>query len=147
MEGMPSTDTTSATDAALYRTVAVNTGGIAGHVHVADGETIRTGAPGHPEQGTNPEQFIAMAWSTCLGATVISILQRSRIEADSRVRVEVEQHQQPDGQYYFALIASVAIAGLDEAHVKRIANLAHHRCPISKLIGNAPRVAVQIEPY
>jgi organic hydroperoxide reductase OsmC/OhrA len=144
---MPSTDPISAADAALYRAVAVNTGGIAGQVCVADGETIQTGAPGHPEQGTNPEQFLAMAWSTCLGATVISILARSRIEADSRVRVEVELHQQSDGQYFFVPIAYVAIAGLDEARAKRIATLAHHRCPISKLIGSAPQVAVQIEPY
>jgi Ohr subfamily peroxiredoxin len=147
MKGMPSTDPTSAADAVLYRAGAVNTGGIAGQVRVADGETMQTGAPGHPEQGTNPEQFLAMAWSTCLGATVISILERSRIEADSRVRVEVELHQQPDGQYFFVPTAYVAIAGLDDARAERIATLAHHRCPISKLIGTDPQVTVQIEPY
>ncbi|SER50755.1 peroxiredoxin, Ohr subfamily [Propionibacterium cyclohexanicum] len=135
-------------DPPLYRAVVVNTGGIAGRVEETEtGTRVPTGAPGHPEAGANPEQFLAMAWSTCLNATVISVLERNHVDATSRVRVEVELHREPNGQYFFTPTAYVAIEGLDRDRAQRFVAMAHRRCPVSKLLAGDRGVRVLLEDY
>ncbi|MEU3847793.1 OsmC family protein [Micrococcus terreus] len=127
----------------IYSTTVTNDGGTAGWVRVSDGPQVQTGPPSDPSQGVNPEQFLGMAWSTCLNATVEAVLRdRGVLGADgapvrSRVSVQVSLIREPGGGYAFVPEATVSVeesAGLSEGELQDVAQAAHARCPVSKLL-------------
>lgn len=127
----------------IYSTTVTNDGGTAGWVRVSDGPQVQTGPPSDPSQGVNPEQFLGMAWSTCLNATVEAVLRdRGVLGADgapvrSRVSVQVSLFREPGGEYAFVPEATVSVeesAGLSEGELQDVAQAAHARCPVSKLL-------------
>ena len=124
----------------IYSTTVTNDGGTAGWVRVSDGPQVQTGPPSDPSQGVNPEQFLGMAWSTCLNATVEAVLRdRGVLGADgapvrSRVSVQVSLIREPGGEYAFVPEATVSVAGLEGADLEAVAEAAHARCPVSKLL-------------
>lgn len=127
----------------IYSTTVTNDGGTAGWVRVSDGPQVQTGPPSDPSQGVNPEQFLGMAWSTCLNATVEAVLRdRGVLGADgapvrSRVSVQVSLIREPGGEYAFVPEATVSVeesAGLSEGELQDVAQAAHARCPVSKLL-------------
>lgn len=127
----------------IYSTTVTNDGGTAGWVRASDGPQVQTGPPSDPSQGVNPEQFLGMAWSTCLNATVEAVL-RDRVVLDpggadgaparSRVSVQVVLVREPSGEYAFVPEATVSVAGLEGADLEAVAEAAHARCPVSKLL-------------
>ena len=137
----------------IYSTTVTNDGGTAGWVRVSDGPQVQTGPPSDPSQGVNPEQFLGMAWSTCLNATVEAVLRdRGVLGADgapvrSRVSVQVSLFREPGGEYAFVPEATVSVeesAGLSEGELQDVAQAAHARCPVSKLLtGHGDPVVVQ----
>lgn len=144
----------------IYTTTVTNDGGTAGQVRVSDGPELLTGPPSNPQQGVNPEQFLGMAWSTCLNATVEAVLKdRAATLATSgpdggatvprsRVVVQVSLEQEPSGQYRFIPKAQIAVEGLDEAALREVTAAAHARCPVSKLLaGGADPVSVTPAPW
>jgi lipoyl-dependent peroxiredoxin len=148
---------------ALYTARVENTGGTSGRVRVreasaveigtprpgADGDlTLPTGGPRRTAQGFNPEQFLAMAWSTCLGETLRVVLAEHDLSAQSSVNVEVGLHRDPAGGFRFAPRALVRIDGLDPARGRELAEAAHARCPVSKLLRGQgePRVELVERP-
>ena len=127
----------------IYSTTVTNDGGTAGWVRVSDGPQVQTGPPSDPSQGVNPEQFLGMAWSTCLNATVEAVLRdRGVLGADgapvrSCVSVQVSLFREPSGEYAFVPGATVSVeesAGLSEGELQDVAQAAHARCPVSKLL-------------
>src|SRR5699024_1813083 len=60
--------------APIYAAKVENRGGTSGEVRVDDGQTLPTAPTSNVDQGNNPEQFLAMAWSTCLGETLKVVL-------------------------------------------------------------------------
>ncbi|WP_423058410.1 OsmC family protein [Brevibacterium linens] len=134
--------------APIYTAKVENLGGTSGEVRVEDGQTLPTAPTSRVEEGNNPEQFLAMAWSTCLGETLKVVLAVNDIEALSRVRVEVELHNEPSGNgFYFAPKAFISIEGVSDADAEKYAARAHARCPISKLLMGKGTPVVEIEPY
>ncbi len=133
--------------AELYRTVAINDSannytGIEG-----DWNIIVTG-PTSGEPGANPEQFMGMAWATCLNATIQALFKNRKWTNRSRVRVVVTLNPEPSGSgLYFTMTAYVAVEGLDDAETAKAADQAHRRCPVSKLINAYEHVKVEIEAY
>lgn len=125
---------------ALYTARVDNHGGTAGEVRVHDGPgpsartTLPTGGPTDTARGYNPEQFLAMAWSTCLGETLKVVLAEHGHEHESRVGVEVELHRDPAGGYRFAPHAVVEIDGMPAEQAQPLIEAAHARCPVSKLL-------------
>lgn len=139
---------------ALYTARVENSGGTSGRVLIrgasavalgdpevsadeigADGTvTLPTGGPTPTSQGFNPEQFLAMAWSTCLGETLRVVLAEQGLSSESSVSVEVGLHRDPAGGFRFAPRALVSIAGVDLARARELADAAHARCPVSKLL-------------
>ncbi|WAL40709.1 OsmC family protein [Brevibacterium sp. BRM-1] len=120
----------------IYATTAHNTGGTHGTVSLSDGPSVTTGPPQHPEAGTNPEQFLAMSWATCLSASVEVALGRLGIDAAAhppQVSVEVALLSR-DGEYAFEPRARVDIPGLDAQRTLEAARAGHARCPVSKLL-------------
>jgi len=136
----------------LYRTEGVNDHGGDGTSWITGGLEVQVASPlaggaataDTPEQ-TNPEQLLALAWATCLNATVQAILERSR---RSRVRVTVGLHEADPGPgYEFHVDAYVGIAGAEQSDAEETLQAAHARCPMSKLLRNAATVQVHVEPY
>lgn len=127
----------------IYSTTVTNDGGTAGWVRASDGPQVQTGPPSDPSQGVNPEQLLGMAWSTCLNATVEAVLRDRGVldpggvdgaPARSRVSVQVVLVREPSGEYAFVPEATVSVAGLEGADLEAVAEAAHARCPVSKLL-------------
>ncbi|MFS0867579.1 OsmC family protein [Microbacterium sp. 179-B 1A2 NHS] len=131
-----------------YRTAAINDDGGAGISRVPGGLEVRVANPLDPDFDTtasNPEQLLALAWATCLNATAQAVARRRHRTA---VRVEVEMQDAPDrGGYEFVVTAFVSAEGQDAASVTALAEQAHARCPVSRLLQGSSTVAVRTEPW
>lgn len=133
----------------LYRATAINDDGGRGTTWAVDGPRLRVASPLDPpgeEPATNPEQLLALAWSTCLAATVRVILGDD--ERRSRVRVDVTLVPAvgADG-YEFELDAYIALEAAAPGESERVRDAAHARCPISRLVREARAVRVHTEPF
>lgn len=131
-----------------YRTSASNADGATGVSAVPHGLSVRVASPLSPAvdpDATNPEQLLALAWATCLNATLQAIIgARHR----TRVRVDVRLREAPDiGGYEFDVVAVVAAEGLDAASTRELASAAHARCPVSRLLRGARTVGLETEEY
>jgi len=125
-----------ADESALYTARVDNVGGTSGQVRLP-GEpeaVLPTAGPVEGADGYNPEQFLAMAWSTCLGQTLRAVLAEQGLDHPSHVSVEVGLHRDPAGGFRFAPRALVTIDGLPAAQARPLMEAAHRRCPVSKLL-------------
>jgi len=131
-----------------YRTSAVNRDGGTGSAGVPGGLTVRVANPLDPDfdrGATNPEQLLALAWSTCLNATAQAIVRGRRRTA---VRVDVEMRDaEGRGGYEFHVAATLSAEGLDARATEELADAAHQRCPVSRLLHAATTVTVRTEPF
>ena len=129
----------------LYTARVDNLRGTSGHVRIHDGPaalategtgevSLPTGPPRAPGEGLNPEQFLAMAWSTCLGETLRVVLREQGETVESRVSVEVELHRDPAGGYRFHPRALLHLPGIEAPRAQELAAAAHARCPVSRLL-------------
>ena len=94
------------------------------------GEVTGTPASG-TSAATDPEELLALAWATCLSGS-------ARIVApgrDVKVRVEVDLVEDPTGTgFAFEPTAYVSFSGTTQEQAERLAQQAHERCPVSKLL-------------
>ena len=121
--------------APIYTAKVENLGGTAGEVRVEDGQTLSTAPTSRVEEGNNPEQFLAMAWSTCLGETLKVVLAVNEIEALTCASRSL--HSEPSGNgFYFAPKAFISIEGLGhrrrEVRCPRPRSLPHLKLLIGK---------------
>lgn len=131
-----------------YRTEAINRDGGDGVARVVGGLEVTVASPLNPDAdpaGTNPEQLLALAWSTCLNATAQAVVaSKSR----TAVRVEVSLTDAASGSgFEFHVDAFLSVEGASPADARRVLDAAHARCPVSKLIGGAATVAVHVEEW
>lgn len=132
---------------ARYRTQAINSDGGDGRAHVPGGLDVAVASPlgTNVEAGTNPEQLLALAWSTCLNATAQVIVAGDR---RTSVRVEVELHQsEPGPGYEFHVDAYLSAEGATHAQAEEILTAAHARCPVSKLLSGSATVHTHVEDF
>lgn len=115
---------------------------------VPGGLSVRIGNPLKPgavddASATNPEQLLALAWASCLQATA-SVL----TDAPVSVRVDVElRDAEGRAGYEFHPTAVLSAEGLTLAATEDLAQAAHARCPVSRLLHAAPTVAVRAELF
>jgi osmotically inducible protein OsmC len=141
----------------LYTARVDNLGGTSGQVRIHEAAGVRlgatsaapdgvlslpTGGPTAAASGLNPEQLLAMAWSTCLGETLKVVLAEQGHRVESRVGVEVELHRDPAGGYRFVPRALVEIDELPAEEASRLIAAAHARCPVSKLLTGGGEASV-----
>jgi len=132
----------------LYHTEIVNDEGLNGTAFVKDGLEFETSDPLKSTPGTNPEQLFGLSWATCLNATIEALLNGRGLTAKSKVEVHVDFSKEESGRgYFFDLKAFVAIEGLEQEVVEKIAKSAHQRCPVSKIIGPYEHVNITVVPY
>ena len=107
------------------------------------GEIIGTPASG-PSAPTDPEELLALAWATCLSGS-------ARIVAPGRdvsVRVEVDLVEDPTGTgFAFEPTAFVSFSGTTPEQAETLAQQAHERCPVSKLLTGRGHAAIVAEPW
>lgn len=127
----------------------INKGGTSGELEISDGMSFELKPPklSNPSDQLSPKHLIGMAWSTCLNATIKSILKTNKIDNDSRVRVEVESKQNNDHGLHYIVTAYASIEGYDESETLKIAKMADRLCPISKLIIENEFVSLKYEAY
>lgn len=118
----------------LYETTAVNTDGVNGVSYLKDGETYTVSSPLSKEDGTNPEELVGLAMSTCFSSTIKAILKEDDIDAKSRVETTVQLHREQDEPgYYFTVDVYLAIEKMTEKEVAVYVEKTKNRCPVAKL--------------
>ncbi|MDD7929707.1 OsmC family protein [Microbacterium thalli] len=131
-----------------YRTSAFNDDGGTGVSRVPWGLSVAVSNPLQPDRdagASNPEQLLALAWSTCLNATAQAIVRGAHRTA---VRVDVEMRDaEARGGFEFVATAFVSGEGLSETEAAELATAAHDRCPVSRLLHDAPTVSVRAEAW
>ncbi|PTQ84539.1 organic hydroperoxide reductase OsmC/OhrA [Trichococcus patagoniensis] len=132
----------------LYHTEVINDEGLNGTAYVKDGASLQTSDPLKDSPGFNPEQLFGLAWSTCLNATIEALLNARGAAARSKVEAHVDFSREDDRKgFYFDLKAYVSVEGMELADVEKLAQSAHNRCPVSKIIGDYNHVTLEVVPY
>ncbi|MDT2010944.1 OsmC family protein [Carnobacterium divergens] len=127
----------------IYQTTAINETGVAGVAYIegSEGWKVNVSSPVSKEPGTNPEELLALAYSTCLNATVETILKEQQQPKKSSVKVTIALIPETIG-YHFNVTAKVFIESLSQPEIQEIVELANQRCPISKLMKGSQTVTV-----
>ncbi|WP_211251476.1 OsmC family protein [Carnobacterium inhibens] len=128
----------------LFHAEMVNETGVNGEAFVKNGGlNVKLSSPLNKEEGTNPEELLGLSFSTCLNATIQSLLKARGKENTSRVEVHVDFMREPNGIGYFFNVEAVAkIDGLPFEESKKIIEEAENRCPVSKLLAGSKTVSV-----
>jgi len=127
----------------LYRTVAINDDGLESHSYVPGGIDAKTSTPLSADPGANPEQFIGLALSTCLNATLEAIEKRDQMPHTSQVHTIVEMARDRRG-FQFYVTAQVRLPNVDRATAEAMIDLAERRCPVAKLLSGSANVSVEL---
>ncbi|WP_179394297.1 OsmC family protein [Lacticaseibacillus absianus] len=129
----------------LYHTYVQNHNGLTGTSFVEGDEGLALGVSSSLIQapGTNPEQFIGFALSTCFNATIRIIEHREGTPEDSQLRVRVDIAKDTIG-YRFIVQAQIRMPEHDRADAERIVALALDECPVAKLLKDNEGVTFHI---
>lgn len=128
----------------LFHAEIVNETGVNGQAFVKNGGLkVKLSSPLSDEEGTNPEELLGLSFSTCLNATIQSLLKARGKENESRVEVHVDYMREPSGiGFFFNVEAFAKIEGLPFEESEKIVEEAENRCPVSKLLAGSQTVSV-----
>ncbi len=132
---------------ALYTAVARNSTGVTGESVADGGLTVAVSAPptradaAQPPAGTtNPEELLALSWVTCLNAAA-RVVAGPGIEVSARVEISLHARGPGDG-FEFSGRAELYFDGVEDARAAALADAAHARCPVSRMLAGTSRVEV-----
>ncbi|AVK62045.1 dihydroneopterin aldolase [Lactobacillus sp. CBA3605] len=127
----------------LYTTQAVNEDGITGQAYVPSGLAVPVSSPLSANEGSNPEQLVGLALSTCLNATLEAIEAEHHYPHQSKVVTTVQLSRDRFG-YQFWVDAQVTIPSVDATTAVHWLALAESRCPVAKLLGTSATVKIHL---
>jgi len=129
----------------LFHAEMVNETGVNGQAFVKNGGLkVKLSSPLNDDEGTNPEELIGLSLSTCLNATIQSLLKVRGKKNTSRVEAHVDFMREPNGiGFFFNVKAFVKIDGLSFEESEKIVKEAENRCPVSKLLAGSETVSVK----
>lgn len=131
----------------LYTAKAHTTGGREGGAsRTSDGRLdVKLSIPGAPGNGTNPEQLLAVGWSSCFlsAIKIVASQKKLRLETDPVIDAEVDLCMGDDG-YSLRARLNVSLAGLDRAVAQSILEEAEQTCPYSKATRGNIDVAINL---
>lgn len=129
----------------LFNAEMVNETGVNGEAFVKNGGlNVKLSSPLSKDEGTNPEELIGLSFSTCLNATIQSLLKARGKEHTSRVEVHVDYMREASGiGFFFNVEAFAKIDGMPFEESKKIVEEAENRCPVSKLLAGSKTVFVK----
>lgn len=119
----------------LYTAKTHTTGGREGGAsRTSDGRLdVKLTVPGAPGNGTNPEQLLAVGWSSCfLSAIKIHASQRKvKLQTDPVIDAEIDLCSGDDG-YSLRARLNVSLPGVDRQVAQSLLDAAEQTCPYSK---------------
>lgn len=119
----------------IYTAKAHTTGGReGGSSRTSDGHLdVKLTVPGTNGSGTNPEQLLAVGWSSCFLSAIKLVAARAkvRLQPDAAVDAEVDLGT-TDGQYFIQARLNVSLPGIDRETAQKLVDGAHTECPYSK---------------
>lgn len=123
----------------LYTTTAVNEDGLTGVAYTnGNGNkdfSVQISSPRSTDAGTNPEQLFALAYATCLNASIEFVEKRKKLEHKSKVEVKIDLTLNHEGEgYLFHPSVRIVMPGCDESLAREILEEAERQCPIHKLL-------------
>lgn len=118
-----------------YAAHAKATGGRRGRVWTETGSIdSRVTPPGVETNGVTPEELLAAAWGACYGGAYAFEARAAGVTTDPEFAVEVVLDVE-DG--YFEItraVLTVLAPNENQAIVREVAEKAHARCPVSKVL-------------
>ena len=128
----------------LFKTTAVNKDGGNGKAYIKDGMVVPIASIHSKERlGTNPEELLALSYSTCLNSTLQSILRARKLNNETEVRVDVYfKRNQTDRRFFFQVDAFIEVKGMTIEEMTPFVEEAHYRCPVSQLMHESETVTV-----
>ncbi|GEK91194.1 OsmC family protein [Alkalibacterium kapii] len=134
----------------LFEATVHNEEGVEGTAYV-EGEdklSVTVSSPTSDKPGTNPEELFGLALTTCLNATIRSLLKARGLKNQSRVTAKVQLRREENGVgYYFKVSVFASIEGLELDRADAIVQSADKRCPVAKLTQNASTITLKTVPY
>ena len=129
----------------LYHTEVINQDGIEGiaYVNEADGLKVQVSSPTKSVPGTNPEQLLGLALTTCLNATIEAEEKRRGYEHHAVVKAEIDLAQDEPG-YQFFVAVKVTMPHLESAEAQSILATSLKRCPVVKLLKDSENVTIEL---
>lgn len=137
-------------DKYLFEATVHNTDGVEGTAFVEGegGLSVTTSHPLDNSSGTNPEELFGLAMTTCLNATIESLLSARGMDNKSKVTAKVQLRREASGVgYYFQVYLFASIEGLDMEKAESLVRSAEKRCPVSKLTQDSETIEIQTVPY
>ncbi len=119
----------------IYTAKAHTTGGREGGAsRTSDGRLdVKFAVPGTKGDGTNPEQLLAMGWSSCFLSAIKIAAVRMKVKLPRNVAVGAEVDLgTTDGQYSIQARLNVSLPGIDHETAQKLVDGAHGICPYSK---------------
>jgi lipoyl-dependent peroxiredoxin len=94
---------------------------------------VQLTALGTKSDRTNPEQLLAMGWSSCFLSAIKIVAARMKVKLPRNVAVGAEVDLgTTDGQYSIQARLNVSLPGIDRETAQRLVDGAHGVCPYSK---------------
>ncbi len=119
----------------IYTAKAHTTGGReGGRSRTSDGRLdVGLTVPGAKGDGTNPEQLLAVGWSSCFLSAIKIVAARMKVKLPPDVAVDAEVDLgTTGGQYFIQARLNVSLPGVDHETAQRLVDGAHQECPYSK---------------
>ncbi len=119
----------------IYTARAHTTGGREGGTsRTSDGRLdVKLTTPGTKGDGTNPEQLLAVGWSSCFLSAIKHVAAKSKVKLPPDVAVDAEVDLgTTDGRYFIQARLNVNLPGIDGETAQKIVDGAHLECPYSK---------------
>ena len=119
----------------IYTAKAHTVGGRdGGGSRTSDGRLdVKLTVPGGKGEGTNPEQLLAVGWSSCFLSAIKLVAHHMKVKLPADVAVDAEVDLGTTaGKYFIQARLNVNLAGLDAETAQQIVDGAHGECPYSK---------------
>ena len=131
----------------LYTAKTHTTGGREGGAsRTSDGRLdVKLTVPGTPGNGTNPEQLLAVGWSSCFlsAVKIVASQMKVRLQTDPVIDAEIDLCMGDDG-YSLRARLNVSLPGVDREVAQSILDGAHQTCPYSKATRGNIDVAINL---
>ena len=129
------TQTITQIEKVIYTAKAHTTGGRDGGAsRTSDGRLdVKLTVPGAKGDGTNPEQLLAVGWSSCYLSAVKLVAHAMKVKLPPETAVDAEVDLgTTNGKYFIQARLNVNLPGIDADTAQRIVDGAHGECPYSK---------------
>jgi Ohr subfamily peroxiredoxin len=131
----------------LYTAKTHTTGGReGGSSRTSDGRLdVKLTVPGTPGNGTNPEQLLAVGWSSCFlsAVKIIAAQKKVRFQADPVIDAEIDLCTGEDG-YSLRARLNASLPGVEREVAQSILDAAEQTCPYSKATKGNIEVAINL---